>query len=264
MRAERSGRFLQAGATPSTGGPSSYNHFIEPSPDQLLRVSVGLAFKRARLQHVYSILRGKDLETNEFSEERRNDQFHELKVAQAKALNLQHWHDFMQCIRQAGYRTRRMISSQNSLLYAYVFYLIGRVEYRVDEQVLRRAIAQWFFMSLSLADMRVLRKPPWNPISRDSETLRLPSILQIDCSRSAMSRLPPISGRSLSRTILRHPRPAVRRCSPSRLRSSSWTRPSCSRPSRSRNARPRLARQPGLHRETSSVPQEPFGKTWHL
>ena len=40
-----------------------------------------------------------------------------------------------------------MIISQNSLLYAYVFYLVGRVKYRVDEQVLRRAIAQWFFMS---------------------------------------------------------------------------------------------------------------------
>ena len=139
--------FCRQARTPSTSGPSSYNHFIEPSPDQLLRVSVGLAFKRARLQHVYSILRGKDLETNEFSDARRDDQFQQLKVAQAKALNLQHWHDFMQCIRQAGYRTRRMISSQNSLLYAYVFYLVGRVEYRVDEQVLRRAIAQWFFMS---------------------------------------------------------------------------------------------------------------------
>ena len=36
-------------------GPSSFNHFIEPDPDQLLRVSVGLGFRRARLQYVYSI-----------------------------------------------------------------------------------------------------------------------------------------------------------------------------------------------------------------
>ncbi|MGH2372048.1 MAG: hypothetical protein ACRDIC_01010 [bacterium] len=45
---------------PSTG-PSPFNHFIQPDPDQLLRVSVGLGFRRARLQYVYSILRGKDL-----------------------------------------------------------------------------------------------------------------------------------------------------------------------------------------------------------
>ena len=48
---------------PPGEGPSPFNHFIEPSPDQLLRVSVGLGFRRARLRQVYSILRGKDLET---------------------------------------------------------------------------------------------------------------------------------------------------------------------------------------------------------
>ncbi|MYB48155.1 MAG: DUF262 domain-containing protein [Dehalococcoidia bacterium] len=139
--------FCRESRAPSTGAPSSYNHFIEPSPDQMLRVGVGLAFKRARLQHVYSILRGKDLESGEFSEERRDAQFEILKQAQAKVLNVQYWHDFMQCIRQAGYRTRRMISSNNALLYAYAFYLIGRTELHVQEHELRPAIAQWFFMS---------------------------------------------------------------------------------------------------------------------
>ena len=61
--------FCRESRAPSTSAPSPYNHFIEPSPDQMLRVGVGLAFKRARLQHVYSILRGKDLESGEFSEE---------------------------------------------------------------------------------------------------------------------------------------------------------------------------------------------------
>ena len=139
--------FCRESRAPSAGAPSPYNHFIEPSPDQMLRVGVGLAFKRARLQHVYSILRGKDLESGEFSEERRDAQFEILKQAQSKALNVQYWHDFMQCIRHAGYRTRRMISSNNALLYAYTLYLIGRTEFRVQEHELRPAIAQWFFMS---------------------------------------------------------------------------------------------------------------------
>ena len=78
---------------------------------------------------------------------RRNAQFEILKQAQIKVLNVQYWHDFMQCIRQAGYRIRRMISSNNALLYAYTFYLIGRTELDVQEHELRPAIAQWFFMS---------------------------------------------------------------------------------------------------------------------
>lgn len=140
-------RFCRESRIPPSGPSSPHNHFIEPSPDQLLRVSVGLAFKRARLQHVYSILRGKDLETGEFSDDRRVGQFETLKKAQSKSLKVQYWQDFMQCIRQAGYRTRRMINSQNALLYTYTFYLIGRTEFHIAEYTLRQVIAQWFFMS---------------------------------------------------------------------------------------------------------------------
>ena len=138
--------FCKDAKTPSDGKPSSYNHYIKPSPDQLLRVSVGLAFKRARLQFIYSILRGKDLETEQFSDERRVEQFEKLKVAQEKALNLTYWHDFMKCIRSAGFMSGKVISSQANLLYTYVFYLIGRTEYGLSGHKFRKVIAQWFFM----------------------------------------------------------------------------------------------------------------------
>jgi hypothetical protein len=129
------------------GKPSPFNNFIQPSPDQLLRVCVGLAFKRARLQYIYSILRGKDLETEQFSEERRQEQFEILKNAQKKVVNLTYWHDYLKSIRLAGFLSGRLISSQANLLYTYVFYLIGRTEYQINEHKLRKVIAQWFFMA---------------------------------------------------------------------------------------------------------------------
>lgn len=92
-------------------------------------------------------MRGKDLETEKFSDELREKQFALLKDAQQRALNLQYWHDFMNCIRQAGFRSGKMISSQNNLLFSYMLYLIGRTEYKVPEFDLRRVIARWFFMS---------------------------------------------------------------------------------------------------------------------
>jgi hypothetical protein len=140
-------QFCREAKKPSNSGPSPFNYFIDPEPSQLLRVSVGVAFKRARLQHVYSILRGKDLETETFSEERRTGQFEILKNAQSRVLNLQNWHDFMKCIRQAGFRSGKMVTSQNNLLFSYVLYLIGRTEYHIDEFELRRVISRWFFMS---------------------------------------------------------------------------------------------------------------------
>ena len=138
--------FSQSSRKP-TKEASPFNYFIEPSPDQLLRVCVGLGFRRARLQYVYSILRGKDLDTGIFSGERRDSQFQVLKKAQERVLDLTYWHDFFKSIMLAGFRSGQIISSKNNLLFAYILYLLGRTEYRVDEYELRRLIARWFFMS---------------------------------------------------------------------------------------------------------------------
>ncbi|MGB4235864.1 MAG: DUF262 domain-containing protein [Methanoregulaceae archaeon] len=140
-------RFCSDAQQPPVKGPSPFNYFIKPEPDQLLRVCVGLGFKRARLQYVYSLLRGKDLETGLFSDERRISQFDMLKKSQEQVLNLQNWHDFMHCLHLAGFRNDKMISSKNTLLFSYIFYLMGRTEYKVEEFKLRQIIARWFFMA---------------------------------------------------------------------------------------------------------------------
>lgn len=126
---------------------SPFNHIIEPNPGQLLRVNVGLGFKRARLRHIYSILRGKDFETGEFNADLRDKSFDSIKSAQDKTLDLQNWHGFLQCVKMAGFRSSKMISSNISLLFAYTLFLIGKTEYDFDEFSLRKTIARFFFMS---------------------------------------------------------------------------------------------------------------------
>ena len=128
-------------------GSSPKNPFIDPSPDQLLRVGVGLAFRRGRLSHVYNILRGKDLETGEVSKARRAEQFQALAGAQDKVLDLSNWHEFLKCLTHAGFRSLRMLTSQNALLHTYVLWLIGRCDFGLDRKTLRGVIARWFFMA---------------------------------------------------------------------------------------------------------------------
>lgn len=133
---------------PASSGPASpFNHFIHPDPDQLLRVAVALGFERGRLKSVYHILRGKDLETGEFSVERREQQFTALREAQEVVLDLTHWHQYLSCLIGAGFRSGEMISSQNALLYAYSFYLIGKKRFGLPEHRLQRLIGRWFFAS---------------------------------------------------------------------------------------------------------------------
>lgn len=138
--------FCRLCRVPSKESASPFNYLIDPDPDQMLRVSVGLAFRRARLQYVYSILRGKDLETGEFSIERREIQFQNLQIAQSKVLNIVNWHEFIKSIKQAGFARHDYISSDNNLLYAYIFFLIGREDLKMELYELKKLIAKWFFM----------------------------------------------------------------------------------------------------------------------
>ena len=139
--------FARGSKQPHQGKPSPFNWFIQPQPDQLLRVSVALAFRRAVLRHAYSLLRGKDLETGEVSSEKRDEQFARLQKAQGHVLNLTNWHEFLQCLERAGFRGAKMISGQNALLYSYALWLIGRVDHGISFPILRDVIARWFFMA---------------------------------------------------------------------------------------------------------------------
>lgn len=139
--------FCRAARRPSRSGPSSYNHFVEPSPDNLLRVAIGVAFRRARLKSAYSVLRGKDMETEQFSVKRRELQFEKLKVAQSHVLNLTHWHDFFGIIRQSGFTGSNLISSQTTIYYSYILYLIARIDLKVVPNTLGQVIGRWYFMA---------------------------------------------------------------------------------------------------------------------
>jgi hypothetical protein len=130
------------------GQPSPFNQIFQPDPDHLLRVNVGVAFRRARLENVYSLLRGKDLATGAVSVEVRNSQFERLRKAQQQVLNLTYWADFLNVVRSAGYRSAKTISSVTALVFAYQLYLLGRTEFSVDAFKLKGAIARWLFMSL--------------------------------------------------------------------------------------------------------------------
>ena len=143
--------FAREAKRPSAGSASPFNHHIQPQPDQLLRVAVAVAFRRAVLRHAYSVLRGKDLETGEFSAERREAQFDRLQAAQDHMLNLVNWQEFLQCIERAGFRSSKMLSGANAVLYTYALWLIGRTEYGVPLDRLKEVMARWFFMAHTTA-----------------------------------------------------------------------------------------------------------------
>lgn len=130
----------------STGEASPFNWFIEPSPDQLLRVGVGLGHRRAQLKYAYELLRGKDLETGEVTPATRDKNFAKLKDAQTSVLDLTNFSEFLKSLQEAGFRSGQMITSKNTIVYSYLVFLIGRTDFGLDYKTLRSATARWFMM----------------------------------------------------------------------------------------------------------------------
>jgi hypothetical protein len=162
--------FCKAARLPEKGKPSPYNYFIDPDPAQLLRVSVGIGFRRARLQYAYSLLRGKDLETGKLSSAQREKQFEILQKAQNKTLDLQNWHDFLSIIQKGGFRSSSMINSKGTLIYTYTLYIIGKEDFKVPHKELQSAIAQWFFMAIITS--RYVSSSPESSMERDLADFR--------------------------------------------------------------------------------------------
>jgi hypothetical protein len=163
--------FARAASGPPDGKPSPKNHFIEPSPDQMLRVMVALGLRRGKLEAVYAALRGRVPKTGAIDPARREAGFERLKKARAATLNINRWHHFLSALPLAGYRSRRMITSQLALLYAYAIYLVGVEDVGVEIGVMRQAVAEFFFMAAMTsryalsgetrfeADLAALEKP---------------------------------------------------------------------------------------------------------
>ncbi|HEY5709465.1 MAG TPA: DUF262 domain-containing protein [Solirubrobacterales bacterium] len=138
----RSSRIVPADQT-----PSPYNHLVEPSPDQLLRVAVLVAFQRGRLQSVLALLRGASIDGDvTLAEGDREAQLDKLTAAIDVVLDLTSWHEYVKALMSAGFRRSSEISSVNNVVLVYSLYLIGR-EYGLSHSELRTTIARYFFMS---------------------------------------------------------------------------------------------------------------------
>lgn len=126
---------------------TSYNTLLAIEPSHLIRMAVGVGFRRARLRYAYMLLRGKNLKTGKFSAEERQANLDKFKDALDKVMNLNNWHGFINIVSEAGYISNKQIASSNAVVFSYVLYLIAKYDYKLDAISLKKCISKWFFMS---------------------------------------------------------------------------------------------------------------------
>lgn len=138
-------KFCSESRIPANG--TSYNQILQVDPSHLIRVAVGVGFKRARLRYAYMLLRGKNLKTGEITQSVREDNLAIFKDSLDMATNLNNWHAFMNVFMSAGYLKGSLVASSNAVVFSYVLYLIGKFEYKVSSVELQKIVRKWIFMS---------------------------------------------------------------------------------------------------------------------
>lgn len=88
----------------------------------------------------------------------------------------------MKALQQAGFRSGKMITSKNTIVYSYLVFLIGRRDFGIDYKSLRAAVARWFLMCVLTSrytgaaetqvekDMRRFTDATTEPSSSESST----------------------------------------------------------------------------------------------
>ncbi len=137
--------FCAESRIPANG--TSYNQIIDVDTSHIIRMAVGVGFKRARLRYAYLLLRGKDLKTGKISESIRNSNLQIFKNALSIVTDLNNWHSFLNIMAETGYPKSNLIASSNAVVFCYVLYLIGKYDYKVPAIELRKVIRKWIFMS---------------------------------------------------------------------------------------------------------------------
>jgi|LFRM01.1.fsa_nt_gb hypothetical protein len=137
--------FCKGAKEPKTG--TAYNFVWEPTPTNIVRVAMSFGFKRARLRYAYKLLRGRDFESEVYSDALREERFKTLQQVINQVLNVEVWHEFIKCVESAGFISKSIISSQNALVYTYAMFLIGKFDYGIKSYDLRKLISRWFFVT---------------------------------------------------------------------------------------------------------------------
>jgi len=146
-------QFCKDSTIPPKSGVTSYNHITDILPQDIVRVFIAYGFDRARLKYGYKLLRGADFDKKGAVDEGlREQRFDKLKTKLPDILSVNNWHEFLKSIMNAGYLSKDMILSRNTIFFSYALYLIAKDRFNVKPNDNMHLISLWFYFT-SLVSM---------------------------------------------------------------------------------------------------------------
>jgi hypothetical protein len=123
----------------------------DPSYADVIRVSFTKKFGRGKLSDLVSLLSGRNFETRTFEESIVNSTFKKFEEGILEYINQTSFERFVMIIKSAGFISKDLINSQNTLNFAYIVYLkLMEKDAKKDgsNKMIDRLVRRWFVMSI--------------------------------------------------------------------------------------------------------------------
>ena len=126
---------------------NDYDDIYDPDFGDMLRVSFMHQFGRAKLGDLVSLLSGRDFVTKEFKEEIVADSYQKLDQGIMNFITEYDFKQFVGAIKGAGFRSSKLLTSQNTLNFGYTLYLLLKKDPNFSNEQIKRAVQKWFVMA---------------------------------------------------------------------------------------------------------------------
>lgn len=121
-----------------------------PSYTDMLRVAYTSQLGRGRLEHLVTLLSGRNFETRTFEEAIAEDSFRRLRDGIMAYINETNFTRFIMILRSAGFVDKSMIRSRSAVNFAHILYLTLRAQ-GADAVAIETLVRRWFVMSILTA-----------------------------------------------------------------------------------------------------------------
>ena len=119
----------------------------DPSYVDVLRVAFTTQFRRGRLEDLVALLSGRNFETRTYEEAIAEESFAKLSDSVMRCINETNFKRFTMILRSAGFVSKALVRSQNTVNFAYIIYLTLRAQGERPEKI-EKLVRRWFVMSV--------------------------------------------------------------------------------------------------------------------
>lgn len=118
-----------------------------PDYSDMLRVAFMSQYPRRKMKDLVSLLQGRDFETKDFKESIAEETFKKLSAGVLDYMNEYNFKQFVLAIKDAGFISKKLITSDITLDFAYTLYLRLLKDNTIDKTKVKSYVQRWYVMS---------------------------------------------------------------------------------------------------------------------